>query len=92
MSYHRLSSKTKLKILQTMIGACFSLLPEDMKEVANQTGLSISTLRRIQSDRLTLNIHINTLVVLANAAGLSIQLLEAEATVVVKSPTKLRKL
>jgi hypothetical protein len=78
----RVSKKMRLEDLRLLVDACFTRLDEDMKEVANQTGLCLSTLYRLQSDRLTLHIEVGTLDALIRAAGLSMTTTDSEVRVI----------
>lgn len=65
----------RLSNLQALINICIRLIDEDdIKEVSNRTQLSVATLYRIQSDKLTLKIHVETLQKVATAAGLNVVL------------------
>ncbi len=77
----QVSAKMRLEDLRLLVDACFSRLDQDMKEVANQTGLCLSTLYRLQSDRLTLHIEVGTLDRLIRAAGLSMTTTDSEVRV-----------
>lgn len=71
---HKMSWSARLKELRTIIRMCFVLIDEtDYKEIANRTHLSISTLHRIQSDKLTLNVRFGTIQALCCAAGVKLE-------------------
>lgn len=78
--------KERLADLQAFIDLCFAVLNEpDMKEIANRTMLSVSTLYRLAGhypdQPLTLAVHFGTVQALGLAAGLKIQAVETGYTV-----------
>ncbi len=70
-----LTPSKKLKQLKEIIRTIWPLLAiYDDKEISRQTGLSLSTIKRLgDPDRITTAIHVGTLQSLASAAGLQIK-------------------
>ena len=63
--------ETLLEDLQAFVRLCFlALNEEDLKEVANKTQLSLSTVRRLLFEECTINVRWGTIAKLGNAAGL----------------------
>lgn len=73
------TSAMRLEDLRTIVDACFARLDQDMKEVANDTGLCVSTLYRLNSDKLTLHVEFGTIQRLCLAAGVSLTIDEDQA-------------
>lgn len=69
------SDRKRLEDLKAFIVLCFGLMREsdDPKAVANQTGLSLSTIYRLANPgNITLATHYNTVDVVGRAAGIKL--------------------
>lgn len=68
-----MSQKQRLEQLKAYVRICFALIAEeDPKEVANKTGLSLSTIHRLASEDFSLDIRFRTYQSLGLAAGVEI--------------------
>lgn len=69
-----LTTSERLSELRTVMGLCFAVLEEDcdLKEIANLTGLSVTTLQRHRQGDSTLQMHVDTLQRICYAAGLDV--------------------
>lgn len=69
----RLTKKNRLEELRAFLQICFTVLNEDtegdMKEISNLTGLSVTTIWRLQTDRFTLCVRFGTVQAIGAAAG-----------------------
>lgn len=65
-----ISMSDRIKEVYAFVDLCFASLDEpDLKEIANQTRLSVSTLYRLRSHEFTLCTRIGTIQSLGYAAG-----------------------
>lgn len=65
------ASAARLAELKRLVLFCFYPIDEtDPKEVANRTGLSVSTILRLGNGGASLKMRVNTLQVLCDAAGI----------------------
>ncbi len=79
----RMSNKQRLEELRTFVSLCFAVMGEpDLKEISNRTRLSVTTLRRIQTNQLTLAVRFGTIQALGLAAGLRLEMTESASKVV----------
>lgn len=72
----RMTKKRRLQELKAFVNICFSLIEEetqDFKEIANRTGLSVSTLYRLAVEDYTLAVRFGTVQAIGLAAGLSLR-------------------
>lgn len=65
----RMTERERLGQLRAFVDLCFASLDDDLKEVANQTGLCVATLRRLKYGKLTLLVRFGTVQALGMAAG-----------------------
>jgi hypothetical protein len=80
----RMTSKRRLDELKSFIALCFAVMEEpDLKEIANKSGLSLSTVRRLSYGQLTLKTHFGTVQAMGYAAGLRLELTPTKARVAV---------
>lgn len=78
----KLTEKQKLKELEAFIALCFlSLDGYDDKEIANFSGKSYYTIRRLRAGQYTLDIRYRTVEALGAAAGLKLVIGEHSASV-----------
>lgn len=69
-----MTRKQRLAELRAFVRICFTAINEpDLKEVSNHTLLSVSTLKRIQTRKLSLNVRFGTIQALGLAAGLKLE-------------------
>jgi len=78
----KVSSSTRLEQMHAFADLCFVCLEEnDPKELANLTGLSVTTLWRLRTHQSTLATHFRTMQSLGAAAGLSLDIATLRVTV-----------
>lgn len=69
----KITDEMRLDELSNTICICFAMLTEyDFKEIANLTGLCLSTIQRLYNGQYSLMIRWNTVDCLATAAGIRI--------------------
>ncbi len=67
-------NRNRLENLRIFIGLCYRLIDEemDLKEISNKTWISVPTLYRLLTDKLSLKVHFGTIQKLADAAKVTI--------------------
>lgn len=87
MKSQRLTAGQRYKELTYFVDLCFASFEPvgkrlDYKEIANATGLSLRTIRRLVHHDFTLAVRYGTIQALGYAAGLRLELTESKARVV----------
>ncbi len=78
----RMSKSQRLKELLVFVQLCFQSLDEpDFKEIANKSGLSLSTIHRLANGEATLCTRFGTVQALGYASGLAFELTDFGAAV-----------
>jgi len=82
----RISSKMRLTDLKAFVNLCFGCLENDdetvdLKEIANKTRLSLTTIWRLRTNQFTLAVRYDTIQRLGYSAGLKLTYEEGRALV-----------
>lgn len=76
-----MTSRERVKEIAAFAQLCFWSLPSDMKKVAEMTGLSLATIYRWRTGKVTAKCHIGTVQKLGMAANLQLVLTKYKAVV-----------
>ena len=76
----QMSQEKRLQELQNFINPCFAMMEDlSFKQVAEKSGLSETTIRRLYAGEASLATHFGTVQALGMAAGLQLEMTERKA-------------
>jgi hypothetical protein len=85
----QLTRRERIQELRCLMRVCFELINEpDIKEAANRTRLSVTTLRRIGGDDPSLKMQHNTIKAMVEAAQLTVTMEDGRYLLSVKDTAK----